>query len=216
MISKTSGLIWDMDGVLVDTGEYHFQAWKDTLSRFNIPFDNEIFRKSFGMNNEGLIRSLMGKKYTQELYLEISSRKETKFRSSISGNVSLLPGVQELLSTAQLAEFQQAIGSSAPLANIKLIIHESMLDDYFQAVVSAYDMPGKPDPSVFLEAASRLNLSPAECIVIEDSLVGIEAAKRAGMRCVAVTTTNPAKALSGADLIVERCDQISLMELENL
>ena len=97
---------------------------------------------------------------------------------------------------------RQAVASSAPPENINTLVDELGIRAYFEAIVSGYDIPGKPDPAVFLKAASEIDLPPQRCIVVEDAVAGVQAAKRAGMRCIAVTTTNPAHALSDADIVI--------------
>jgi len=207
------GILWDMDGVLVDTGDFHFESWKATLYDYGIPYDYEKFRTTFGMNNEGITRTLLGDRFTYDLYLEISERKETRFRETIRGKVALLPGVLPLLNVIKAANMPQAIASSAPQANIDVIVAELKLESYFQARVSAVGMPGKPDPAVFLAAARSLKILPINCLVIEDAIPGVEAAHRAGMKCVAVTTTNPAADLLSADLVVDNLDAIAVADL---
>ena len=101
------------------------------------------------------------------------------------------------------------MASSAPPANIEVLVDELGLRSYFSALVSASSLHSKPDPAVFLEAARRLDLPAERCIIIEDSLPGVEAARRAGMKCIAVTTTNPPEALQAADLVVERLDALA-------
>lgn len=209
-------VLWDMDGVLVDTGEFHFQAWMATLSKYDIPFSRQRFRTTFGMHNEGILRLLLGDSYTHRLYLEISDRKEVNFREAIRGQVKLLPGVLPLLDSIGRTNIPQAICSSAPQANIDVIVAELELGAYFQALLSAVGMPSKPDPAVFLKAAQELDAPPEGCIVIEDAISGVEAARRAGMKCVAVTTTNPASDLQGADLVVDRLDTITVADLIDL
>jgi len=109
----------------------------------------------------------------------------------------------------------QAIASSAPQANIDVLIDELQIRDFFEVLVSGYDMPGKPNPDVFLKAADLMDIPPMNCIVIEDAVAGVRAAKMAGMRCVAVTTTNPAHLLSEADIIVDRLDVLPVESLFN-
>jgi beta-phosphoglucomutase-like phosphatase (HAD superfamily) len=121
--------------------------------------------------------------------------------------------VKPLLEAIYQAGIPQAIGSSGPPANIKAIVDSVQIRNYFQALVSAAEMPGKPDPAVFLSAAGQIGAAPAGCLVIEDGLSGVEAAHRAGMKCIAVTTTNPATALVAADIIVDRLDQLRLTDL---
>jgi len=218
------GVIWDMDGVLVDTGEFHFPAWSQALSEHGIPFTRELFRTTFGMNNAGILAVLLGQapapglltETFTELSRSISDRKEQLFRQAVRGHAQPLAGVLAWLERLRAAGVRQAIASSAPPANIDALVDELGLRTYFDAIVSGSDLPGKPDPAVFLKAAHLLGVPPERCIVVEDAVVGVEAARRAGMKCVAVTTTNPAQALKGADVIVERLDTLPLDTFERL
>jgi HAD superfamily hydrolase (TIGR01509 family) len=203
-----NGVLWDMDGVLVDTGELHFQAWMQALTEFGIPFSQELFLKTFGMNNLSILTFLLGRPPDPAYFMQVCDRKETLFRQIIRGQVRLLPGVRSWLDRLQRLGYRQAVASSAPQVNIETLIAEIQIRPFFSALVSAYDMPGKPDPAVFLEAAHQLGLPPENCVVVEDSVSGIAAARRAGTKCLAVTTTYPMKDLLGADRIVESLENL--------
>ncbi len=202
------GVLWDMDGVLVDTSEFHFQAWRDVLEAYGFSFTREVHRQVFGMNNAGILSRVLGERLTPELLSEIGDRKEEQFRAAVRGHARPLPGVRMWLQRLQEAGARQAVASSAPMANITALIDELGLRPYFDAIVPGADLPGKPEPVLFLKAAQALGLQPEDCIVIEDAVAGVAAAKRAGMKCIAVMTTNPAEALSAADLIVEGLDAL--------
>ena len=207
-MQATNGVLWDMDGVLVSTGEFHFQAWTKTLSARAIPFSYEQFRTTFGMNNTGILQTLLGEKVDPALLAEISEDKEENFRRAIQGKVQPLPGVLEWLKRLQDWGVRQAIASSAPSANIAVLMDELGMRAFFDAVASGAALPGKPDPAVFLLAARQIGVSPERCVVVEDAVAGVTAAKRGGMRCIAVTTTNPAHELQDADIVVERLDAL--------
>ena len=210
------GVLWDMDGVLVDTGEFHFQSWVTTLSFFNIPFSREFFQESFGMNNRGVLNKLLGRIPDQELYLNISEQKEMNFRQLIRGQIQPLAGVVELLNLFKSKGIRQAISSSAPQENIDVIVDELNLRSFFEAIVSGNKLPGKPAPDVFLTSAQAIGIPAQDCLVIEDAIAGVEGAKRAGMLCLAVTNTNPPENLQKADLIVESLVQVDSGYLEKL
>jgi HAD superfamily hydrolase (TIGR01509 family) len=197
------GVLWDMDGVLVDTGEFHYQAWQAALAEAGIPFDRARFRAMFGMNNADMLAALLGHPPENGFVESVSAGKEKAFRQSIHGKAQALPGAKAWLHRFQEAGAAQAIASSAPCENIDFLVDELGLRSHFEAIISGTDMPGKPDPAVFLTAGQALNLPPERCLVIEDSVAGVQAAKRAGMACMAVQTTNPAELLSQADLIVQ-------------
>ncbi len=209
---EINGVIWDLDGIIVDTGEFHYQAWKRILAEHGISLNRESFRATFGMNNWGVLTSLLGSDITPEKASEISDRKEVAFRQLIRGRVKLMQGVQGLLKILKGASVRQAIASSTPSANIEAILNELHIAPFFIAMVSADFLPGKPDPAVFLKAADKIKVLPKHCVVIEDAVVGIEAAKRAGMRNIAVTTTNTAESLQAADLVVDRLDNPAVRE----
>ena len=203
------GVIWDLDGVLVDTGEFHFQSWSRTLGHYEIPFNRDFFRKTFGMNNTGVLTTLLGQTPDPHLLTKIDQEKEQLFRELIRGQAQPLSGVKSWLDRFAGEACHQAIASSAPQANIDALINELSIRKYFQAVVSGADMPGKPDPAVFLEAARQIEIPVERNLVIEDSVAGVEAARRAGMKCVAVLTSHSREALKNAHIVVERLDELS-------
>jgi HAD superfamily hydrolase (TIGR01509 family) len=203
----TFAVLWDLDGVICDSGDLHYQSWVDALNEYGIPFTRQTFDHTFGMNNDGIIKLLLGDP-RPELIFEIGERKEVLFRQMLPGHLQELPGVRACLEQLALQEIPMAVASSAPLENVELSLGELGLRHYFEAVVSVARRAGKPDPLAFLEAAEKLGAAPERCVVIEDSLSGVEAARRAGMKCIAVTNTHPAQALAEADLVVERLEQL--------
>jgi beta-phosphoglucomutase len=196
-------IIWDMDGVLVNTGEYHYQSWKQTFDELNVSFSKEQFRATFGMNNAGILEIICGRKLPPDQEQRIGEHKEELFRELVKGKAKLLPGVENALKNFSEWNLKQAIASSAPPKNIEALVKELRIGKYFDATVSGFDIPGKPDPGVFLKAARQLNVEPKRCAVIEDAVAGVEGAKKARMKCIAVTTTNTSEALSKADLIFD-------------
>jgi beta-phosphoglucomutase family hydrolase len=190
------GVIWDLDGVLADTTEAHFQAWKEVLSASEIPFDRKTFDRVFGMNNVGTLTALLGRTPTRKEVTEIADCKERIFRKHVGQLVRPMPGAIRLLAELEHASWLQAVASSAPKENIDLIVDALGIRRYFAAILSGALLPeGKPDPALFLAAARALQLPPEQCVVIEDAPVGVEAARRAGMPCIAIATTRPSKLL---------------------
>ena len=208
-------IIWDMDGVIVDTTELHYKSWIAVLSNYGIDFSKENFLSSFGMNNRAIIDSLIDHP-SPDLLEEISQKKESGFRENVPGNVKLLPGVKDWLERFKSWGFLQGIASSAPQANVSIIVYETGISTYFDAMESAANLPSKPDPAIFLKVASILRTPVAHCLVIEDAPAGIEGARRAGMKCISVTTTHPARELTGANLIVERLDKLTPQAVRHL
>ena len=202
-------VLWDMDGVLVDTGDFHYRSWKETFEELDIPFDKEDFRKTFGMNNAGILEWVFGRKPELDEVTRISDEKEALFRELIKGKAEPLLGVKSWLKQFQTWGIKQAITSSAPPENIEVLVAELKIGEYFDEIVSGFDLPGKPNPDVFLKAAKKLQIPPEKCIVVEDAIAGVEGAKRAGMKCIAVTTTNPAGSLKRADCIFENLEMMN-------
>jgi HAD superfamily hydrolase (TIGR01509 family) len=202
-------VLWDLDGTLVDTSDFHCRSWALALSEFGYPFDADKFQRSFGMNNAGVLEVFLGRAVEPELATAVAGRKEGLFRELLHGNVQALPGVHEWLERLWDWGARQAVASSAPPANIDVMLGELGIAPYFAAIVSGHELPSKPDPAVFLHAAQRIGVAPQACVVMEDAVAGVAAARRAGMRCIAVASTNPAAALHQADVVVERWDQLS-------
>lgn len=209
-------ILWDMDGVLADTSQLHFETWERLLTDQGIPFDRQKFHQIYGIKNRELLSILAGKSLEPQRMEWIADQKELAFRQALPGHLCLLPGVLDWLQRFNTWGWRQAIASSAPPENVEALVDELDIRQYFSALVTPGNLPGKPDPTVFLLASSRLGVPPNNCIVIEDSIPGIEAARRAGMRCIAVTTTNPPEALTQVDIVVESMAQLTLEQLESL
>jgi HAD superfamily hydrolase (TIGR01509 family) len=216
VIEGLKAVLWDMDGVLVDTGHFHFQAWMDVLPEYNIPFTFEKFRTTFGMNNTGLLTKLIGHEIDPELIDQISQSKESRFRKIVRGKIGLLPGVIDWLNEFHDMGIKQAVASSAPQANIDLILDELEIESYFSVAISAENMPGKPDPQIFLHTAELIGIEPKFCLIIEDSIAGVEAARKASIKCLAVTTSNPRSDLLSADMIVDSLEEIQPSSIKYL
>jgi beta-phosphoglucomutase family hydrolase len=215
-MTGAKGVLWDMDGVLVDTGECHFWSWSKVLPEYSIPYDQRAFQATFGMNNAETLKTLVGYELDPELVTEIGERKEELFRQEVRGRVQPLPGVLGWLARLEAGGWRQAIASSAPPANIDVLVDALDLRHWFDAIVSGADLPGKPAPTLFLNVAQALAVHPEQCVVIEDAVAGVEAAKRAGMKCIAVTTTNPVERLRAASIVVHRLDELPEDAFERL
>jgi beta-phosphoglucomutase len=209
-------VLWDMDGVIVDTFDAHYRSWQQTFDELSQPFDLETFRKTFGMNNRLILTTVFERDLSEKFIQRVSDRKEELFRSGIKGSARLLPGVADWLTRFADLGVRQAVASSAPQANIDALLDELGVRDYFQAEAAGATLKGKPDPAVFLLAAQQLGVEPAHCLVIEDSISGVEAARRGGMKCVAVQTTNPAQKLHGASLVVKDLTGLTEKHLQGL
>jgi beta-phosphoglucomutase len=198
-------VLWDMDGTLVDSGEYHWQAWRDTMSREGSPITYEQFLATFGQRNDSILRQWLGENATPELIQRIGDAKEALYRQHVRRQgICLLPGALKWLHLLHRKGWGQAIASAAPAANIETILDVLQIRRCFQAIVSADDVHrGKPDPEVFLTAANKLSVALKHCIVVEDAEHGIEAARAAGMKSIGVSQNG--KHLP-ADIVVRSLD----------
>ncbi len=186
------------------------------LPRFGLTMSMELHKQTFGMNNREILTIMLGEPPEADLLRRISWEKESAFREIIRGTIEPLTGAVELLEQLHSAKVRQAIASSAPEENIHVVVDALQIRGYFQVLVSGHDLPAKPDPAVYLEAARQIELGPEACVVVEDAVVGVRGAKKAGMRAVGVTTTHPASALQSADLIVESLLDLTADEIVQL
>jgi beta-phosphoglucomutase len=215
-MNKQIAVIWDMDGVITDTGEFHYITWRDTLREIGFELTREAFQPTFGMKNEAIVDNLLDIKPSPDIIETLSLKKEEAFRRDIQGNLSLLPGVRQCLDKFSGLGWKQALASSAPQANIDAILKELGINSYFNQIFSADqpNLPDKSDPTVFLAVSELLGIPPQQCIVIEDSIAGVTGAKRSGMACIAVTTTNPRENLTLADLVLDSLEELTDRDLE--
>ena len=188
-MTRTRAVLWDMDGTLVDSANYHWQAWRDTMASEDYPITHDQFLATFGQRNDSILRQWLGAQVTSELIERVGDAKEALYRQHVrQQGIEPLPGVSQWVSRLLQQGWHQAIASAAPRKNVKTILEALHTADCFEAIVSAEDVHrGKPDPEVFLVAAAKLDVPPSQCIVVEDALHGIEAARAAGMKSIGVT-----------------------------
>jgi len=214
--------LWDMDGTLVDTAELHFQAWQSLAAQIGKPFTRADFSATFGRRNPEIIRALFDPNATDSVTAELGEWKEVIYRSAAKRiGVTLLPGARELLHNLHRSGWRQAIASSAPRANLELVLELTATRDLFQSLVTAEDTErGKPDPQVFQIAAAKLGAPASHCVVFEDAIAGVQAAKAAGMHCVAVRFvghhSDEALTAAGADRVVDSLAVIGADDVRRL
>jgi beta-phosphoglucomutase family hydrolase len=217
MSNKTRAVIWDMDGVIADTAPYHFKAWQEVFRKRGVTITEDDFKRNFGQRNDRIIRIVLGKDISPDELESVATEKEESFRNRAKNHLKPLPGAVELIKSLREYGFLQALGSSAPPENVRLITRELKIESLFQVIVSGREVKeGKPSPLGFLLAAEKLGVEAKDCIVIEDAIAGVAAARKAGMHCLAVTNTNPRTSLKGAELIVNSLKEVTPGDLESL
>ncbi len=210
------GVIFDMDGVLVDSADAHFLSWQKLGEENGVSITRDQFAETFGQQNRDIVPKLIGDTEASRVD-ELSSRKEEIYRNIVRDDPPIVDGAVELVRDLHQSGARMAIGSSGPLANIELILDAMGVRDLMKAIVSGDDVSrGKPDPQVFSMAAERLALPPGRCIVIEDAPVGIEAARGAGAHCVAVLIHHDASAFTDASLTVARLNKLHANMIKGL
>jgi len=181
-------VLWDLDGTLVDSECYHWQAWRETMAAEGIELTWQQFSMTFGQRNDWVLRGFLGSGLPDAEITRIGNGKESRYRELVrGGGLEFLPGVTRLLDHLRAAGWQQALATSAPRANADAVLDVLGGASYFEVIVTGEDVErGKPDPQVYLTAAARLLTPARRCVVVEDSPAGIEGAHRAGMRAIAV------------------------------
>jgi beta-phosphoglucomutase len=191
-MSFPRAVLWDMDGTLIDSAEYHWVTWRDALEREGHPITYEEFSSSFGQRNDTILRRFIGHAISADDIARIGGAKEAAYRQLVrERGIEPLPGVQHWLDRLHAAGWRQAVASSAPPANIEVIIEVLGFATVLQAWASGEEVAhGKPAPDVFLLAAERLRTESSRCVVVEDAPAGVEAGRRGGMRTVGISSMN--------------------------
>jgi beta-phosphoglucomutase len=214
-MSASRAVLWDMDGTLIDSEEFHWISWRDTLANEGVAITHEQFLSSFGQRNDSILPRWLGTAATPERIDRIANAKEELYRQLLRRNgISPLPGVAHWVHRLHKEGWLQAIASAAPRANIDAILEALSVTHLFQAIVSAEDVHrGKPDPEVYLTAAARIGIAPERCIVVEDAVAGVEGARRAGMKSIGLSRDG--KHLP-ADIVVQSLDLLERDAFERL
>jgi beta-phosphoglucomutase len=216
-----AAVIFDMDGVLVDSNPFHIQKWKEFLHERGIPYNAEdLPTQILGMRNDTAFRHFFGRELRKDEMEKASEDLEARFRAAFRPHAQPLPGLKALMDECHAERIPLALASSAMTRNVDFIVDTLKLRPYFASIATGDNVSRpKPDPEIYLKTAERLGLAPAKCVAFEDSFVGIESAKRAGMKCVAIASTFPAEELqrqTQADLVVKGFEELSLSRLREL
>jgi len=215
--SHLEAVLWDMDGVIADTADYHYRAWQSIFKERGVEFSKADFMRYFGRRHDTIVRFALSDSLSPEEFQAISERKQALYRRLISRNIIPLPGAIELIKSLHAHDIKTAIGSSAVPENIEVILRGLGIENCFQAIAYGTEVAeGKPSPLIFQLAAKKLGVKPAGCVVIEDAIAGVTAAKRAGMKCLAVTNSHPVDKLQNADLVVDSLEKVNINTLKGL
>jgi beta-phosphoglucomutase len=204
--TEPRAVLWDVDGTLIDSSEFHWLSWQVALAAENFPITREQFAATFGQRNDEILRGYFPS-YAPEEITRVGEAKEKVYRALVrERGLALLPGVERWLRKLRDDGWLQAVASSAPRLNLEAIISVLKLETYFSAIASAEDVTaGKPDPQVFLVAAAKLSVEPRACVVVEDAPAGTEAARRASMRSIGVLSSH---GQLQADIVVRTLEEL--------
>ena len=204
------GVIFDVDGVLLDSYQMHFQCWMSLAAEDGIIITESEFRSLFGRRGREIAREVWGPEFPEQQVVSIHRRKQALYRESLQRNLPAMDGAVQLIDGLVEAGLVLAVGSSAPPANVEMTLEGLGRRQAFSAIVTGSDVTrGKPDPRVFLLAAQRMGIEPSHCAVIEDAPVGIAAAAAGGMTAIALLGTAPADRFTQAHLVVNSLHQLS-------
>ena len=218
MTQVKRAFIFDMDGTIVDNMAFHTQSWITFFARRGRDIDaDEFFRTTAGRQGKEIIRSHMGEDLDDAEVATLNHEKEAVYRELYAPHLKAVPGFTKLVEQAQLQNVALAVGTAAPPANVEFTLDGLDLRRHFETIVGANDVArGKPHPDVFIEAARRCGARPEDCIVFEDAPLGVEAARRAGMRVVVITTTLPREAFAVFDNVIAIVDDFEGLSPESL
>ncbi len=190
------GAIFDMDGVIVDNVTHHLNAWKQLGRELGREFRDEDVKRVFGKRNREILKSLIGADISDEQLAKYGRRKEELYRGIMAPDLRPVPGLPEFLRSLKESAIKTAVATSGPMENVRFVLDGLGFQDAFDAIITGPDVrESKPDPAIFLLAAKRLGLPPADCVVFEDSPPGIKAGKAAGCPCIGLATTHSAAEL---------------------
>ncbi|SHE38733.1 HAD family hydrolase [Flavisolibacter ginsengisoli] len=202
---KVNAAIFDLDGTLIDNNSYHLQSWLQYLKDMNRQMSEEEYKANVnGRTNKDVIEYIYQRKMDDEEAMKYAHEKEAIYRQLYAPYIKPVAGLLELLEKLRSLSIPMAIATSGIQVNIDFLFEHIPIRSYFDVIVnSAHISKGKPDPEIYIKTAELLKVSPAECLVFEDAVVGINSAKAAGMKVVGVLTTHKAEELSGADILIK-------------
>jgi len=218
-MTTLQAVIFDVDGVLVDSYQAHFDSWQLACRQHGLEMTQDQFVTTFGRTSREIIVELWGERFsTPEAVAGLDDSKEAYFRDLLREGFPAMDGAAELIQALHQAGFRLAVGSSGPPDNVNLVLEQLRARACFDGVVTGADVKrGKPDPQVFSLAAERIRVAPPQCVVIEDAPVGVAAAHAAGMKCIAISSTGRVReSLAAAETIVNSLRELNPARIARL
>ena len=218
MTQAARAFIFDMDGTIVDNMAFHTDSWLAFFERRGKTYEADaFFRETAGAQGREILRARLGPDVSDEEIAALALEKDALYREMYGPHRRAIEGFEHFVTAARAQGVSLAVATSAPPKNIVFTLDELGLRRHFDTVVGAADVKqGKPHPDVFLKAAEQLGIAPAKCIVFEDAPMGVEAARRAGMRAVVITTTLPAEAFAEFDNVIRVVDDYADLDIDSL
>jgi beta-phosphoglucomutase len=214
---KFCAAIFDMDGVIADNMGCHTKAWEMFLQKYAPGLKIGDVSSKYGMTNSDLMSFVLSRRLTHAEVERYGEEKEKLYRDLYAADMAPLPGLVDFLKELRGSGTRAVVATSAPKSNVHFLLEGLKVRPLFDAVVDAgHVTKGKPDPEIYLTAASRVGCRPDACVVFEDAIAGIEAARRAAMTVVGVATTLPPEKLVGVRLVIKDFRELSLARLNEL
>lgn len=217
-MNELFGVAFDIDGTIIDNNHYHYLAFAEFYKKRNRTLDKDYFVKNFnGKTNTDLMKFIFGEDLPAEESERLSQEKEAIYREIYAPYIKPVNGLMELLEALRKENVPMVIATSGMPVNVEFLFQHVPIKHYFKAVInSSHITNGKPHPEIYQLAAKRLNLAPSRCVAFEDSVSGIASAKTAGLKAIAVRTTETDEKLKNADLIIKDFSEVSVETIKNL
>ena len=219
MVGNTNSfaVIFDMDGVIVDSNPSHTIALRQFCRKHGYDLtEYQLKNKIYGRTNKDWLTNLLGDDLTDEQILKFEEEKEGLFRELFASEIKPLDGLVDFLEILKENKITVAIGTSAPAKNVEFTLEKTGIGHYFEIILdSSFISTGKPDPEIYIKTASAINYPPERCMVFEDSIAGVESAKRAGCKVIGVSTTHSADELEGTEFVIDDFTNITIEEIKD-
>ncbi|MDN5212561.1 HAD family phosphatase [Fulvivirgaceae bacterium BMA12] len=215
---KDFAVIFDMDGVLIDSNPYHKKALIQFCQShgYNLT-EEELKARIYGRTNKDWITNLFNGEVTGEELKRYADEKEALFRQLYEGFVEPVTGLETFLQMLESQDITRAIATSAPRANVDFTLQQTGMGKFFTTILDDSNVEhGKPDPEIYLKTASAIHYDPENCVVIEDSLSGVMSAKQAGAKVIGITTTHSKDELSSTDLVIDDFTALNIEVIESI